>query len=113
MVMGRNGYGPLWLCAEMTSDPFEIYIILTRIYSIRHYKAELNEAELLLRGLNPLAGMSVILGVPMHGRWPKQPIYQGRNDSLKKWPKQPGRNDQAETTRTKRPRAEATRIQSR
>ena len=93
MVMGRNGYGPLWLCAEMTSDPFEIYIILTRIYSIRHYKAELNEAELLLRGLNPLAGMSVILGVPVHGRWPKQPTYKGRNDSPKNWPERPGRKD--------------------
>ena len=33
--------------------------------------------------------MSVILGVLMHGRWPKQPTYQGRNDSPKNWPKQP------------------------
>ena len=37
--------------------------------------------------------MSVILGVPMHGRWPKQPTYQGRNDSLKN-----GRNDPGEKT---------------
>ena len=29
---------------------FEKYIILNRIYSIIHFKAELNEAELLLRG---------------------------------------------------------------
>ena len=28
MVMGRNGYGPLWLCAKMTRDPFEIYLII-------------------------------------------------------------------------------------
>ena len=29
---------------------FEKYIILNRIYSIIHFKVELNEAELLLRG---------------------------------------------------------------
>ena len=26
MVMGRNGHGPKWLWAEMTSDPCEHYI---------------------------------------------------------------------------------------
>ena len=42
--------------------------------------------------------MSVILGVLMHGRWPKQPTYQGRNDSPKNGRNDLGGNDPDETT---------------
>ena len=28
MVMGRNGHGPEWLWAEMTSDPLQSYMVV-------------------------------------------------------------------------------------